>query len=60
LVFAIINTPWTISNLPPHEPTTALLGEKLFGTGGFLLPVEIVAVLLLTAILGAIVLLREK
>jgi NADH-quinone oxidoreductase subunit J len=60
LVFAIINTQWMISDLPPHEPTTALLGEKLFGTGGFLLPVEIVAVLLLTAILGAIVLLREK
>ena len=60
LVFAIINTSWTISDLPPHEPTTALLGEKLFGTGGFLLPVEIVAILLLTAILGAIVLLREK
>jgi NADH-quinone oxidoreductase subunit J len=60
LAFTIVNTPWVISDLPPHEPTTAFLGEKLFGTGGFVLPVEIIAVLLLTAILGAIVLMREK
>jgi NADH-quinone oxidoreductase subunit J len=60
LTFTIVNTPWMISEFPPHEPTTALLGEKLFGTGGFLLPVEMIAVLLLTAILGAIVLMREK
>ena len=60
LTFAIGNTTWHISTLPPREPTTALLGSKLFGQGGFLLPIEISAVLLLTAILGAIVLLREK
>ncbi len=60
LVFAISNTVWGISPLPPQEPTTGLLGSKLFDRGGFLLPVEITAVLLLTAILGAIVLLREK
>jgi NADH-quinone oxidoreductase subunit J len=60
LAFSIINTPWMISDLPPNEPTTAFLGEKLFGMGGFVLPVEIIAVLLLTAVLGAIVLMREK
>jgi NADH:ubiquinone oxidoreductase subunit 6 (subunit J) len=33
---------------------------SLFGGGGFILPVEITAVLLLAAVLGAIVLIREK
>jgi len=58
--FTLINTPWQISQLPPLEPTTAALAVKLFGEGGFILAVEIAAVLLLAAILGAIVLVREK
>ena len=60
LVFTIVNTSWQISNLPPMEPTTLAIGAKLFGKGGFILPVEISAVLLLAAVLGAIVLIREK
>ena len=60
LLFSIINTPWEISTLPPQEPTTAFLGLSLFGEGGYILPVEIIAILLLTAILGAIVLIGEK
>jgi len=58
--FAMINTPWQVSVVPPQEPTTAALAGKLFGEGGFILPVEIAAVLLLAAILGAIILVREK
>ncbi len=58
--FALINTPWQVSTLPPLEPTTAALAGKLLGEGGFILPVEIAATLLLAAILGAIVLVREK
>jgi len=58
--FVMINTPWQVSVVPPQEPTTAALAGKLFGEGGFILPVEIAAVLLLAAILGAIVLVREK
>jgi len=58
--FATTNTLWQISGVPPVEPTTAGLAGKLFGDGGFILPVEIAAVLLLAAILGAIVLVREK
>lgn len=60
LVFAMINTPWQISTAPPLAPTTAALADRLFGQGGFILPVEIAAALLLAAILGAIVLVREK
>jgi len=58
--FTLINTPWQISGVPPLEPTTAALAVKLFGEGGFILAIEIAAVLLLAAILGAIVLVREK
>ncbi len=58
--FAMLRTPWQVSAELPLEPTTAALAVKLFGENGFILPVEIVAVLLLAAILGAIVLVREK
>jgi NADH-quinone oxidoreductase subunit J len=60
LVLTVLNTPWQISSAPPLSPTTAPLALKLFGEGGFILPVEIAAVLLLSAIVGAIVLAREK
>ena len=60
LVLTVINTPWQISSTPPLAPTTASLATLLFGEGGFILPVEIAAVLLLSAIIGAIVLAREK
>ena len=60
LVLTLINTPWQITSAPPLAPTTAALATILFGKGGFILPVEIAAVLLLSAILGAIVLAREK
>ena len=60
VAFTMVNTHWVISSKPPLENTVGFLGEKLFGEGGFLLPVEITAILLLTAVLGAIVLIREK
>lgn len=58
--YAMINTPWQISAQPPLEPTTAGLALSLFSETGFILPVEIAAVLLLAAVLGAIVIVREK
>ena len=60
VIFSVVNTPWQISAVAPTAPTTAPLALKLFGEGGFVLPVEIAAVLLLAAILGSIVLAREK
>ena len=60
LVLTLTNTPWPISGITPTAPTTSALANSLFGEGGYLLPVEIGAVLLLSAILGAIVLAREK
>jgi len=58
--YAMIKTPWQVSAVAPLEPTTPALAGKLFGEGGFILAVEIVGVLLLAAIIGAIILVREK
>jgi NADH-quinone oxidoreductase subunit J len=60
VVYAMVNTPWQIASEAPLEPTTPALGAMLFGEGGFILAVEIAPILLLVAILGAIVLVREK
>ena len=60
VAFAIFQTSWQIAGVPPQEPTTSALASRLFGEGGFILPLEIAPVILLAAILGAIVLVREK
>ncbi len=60
VVFAVSNTQWQIAGIAPQGPTTSALAGKLFGEGGFVLPLEITPVLLLAAILGAIILVREK
>ncbi len=59
-IFTMVNTSWQVTSLPPEEPTTAALATKLFGEGGFILPVEISALMLLATIIGAIILIREK
>ena len=60
VAFTIFQTSWQIANIPPPEPTTSDLAHKLFSEGGFILPLEIAPLLLLAAIIGAIVLVREK
>jgi NADH-quinone oxidoreductase subunit J len=60
LVYTVTNTNWNIAAEAPLTPTTAHLATQLFSENGFILPVEIGAVLLLAAILGAIVITREK
>ena len=60
VVYAVTGTSWPVSDLTPVAPTTEALALRLFGGGGFILPLEIAPVLLLAAILGAIVLVREK
>ncbi len=59
-VFAVMATSWPVVTLPPLEATTTALGSELFGEGGYILPVEISALLLLVVIIGAITLVREK
>jgi NADH-quinone oxidoreductase subunit J len=60
IVYVVTNTPWSISTQAPLAPTTLPLATRLFSENGFILPVEIGATLLLAAILGAIVITREK
>ena len=60
MVFTVVSTNWEMSTEPPQQPTTVAIGNSLFSQGGYVMPVEISAVLLLAAILGAIVLMREK
>jgi NADH:ubiquinone oxidoreductase subunit 6 (subunit J) len=60
LVFTLATNSWDISTAAPLTPTAGYLGQDLFGEGGYLLPVEIIAILLLTAIMGAIVLIGDS
>jgi NADH:ubiquinone oxidoreductase subunit 6 (subunit J) len=60
LVYTVTNTSWNIASAAPLTPTTMPIATRLFSENGFILPVEIGAVLLLAAILGAIVITREK
>jgi NADH:ubiquinone oxidoreductase subunit 6 (subunit J) len=60
LVYSVTASPWQIAAETPLSPTTQPLAALLFSKQGFILPVEIAATLLLAAILGAIVIAREK
>jgi NADH-quinone oxidoreductase subunit J len=58
--YAIFNTQWQISSASPEATTTASLAIKFFGENGFILPLEIIPIVLLATILGAIVLIKDK
>ena len=60
VTFAMLNTSWPLVSLPPAETTTTALANKLFSKDGYILTVEIAAVLLLATIIGAITIVREK
>jgi len=60
MAYTLINTVWPVSTASPVAPTTQTIASQLLGEGGYILPLEIAGVLLLAAILGAIVLVREK
>jgi len=60
MIYTVTKTSWQVASESPLTPTTAPLAIKLFSESGFILPVEIAALLLLAAILGAIVIAREK
>jgi NADH:ubiquinone oxidoreductase subunit 6 (subunit J) len=60
MIYSSVSTAWPVSGKPPLAPTTAPLADKLFGASGFILPVEIAALLLLVAVVGSIVIAREK
>jgi len=61
MVLVVTGTDWHVIKGIPNEPTTSSLAQTLFNEdGGYVLPFEIAAALLLAALIGAIVLVREK
>lgn len=68
IVLVVVNTDWTPLAAAPQavtvaigEPTTEAIATALFNKDvGFVLPFEVASVLLLAAVLGAIVLVRER
>jgi NADH-quinone oxidoreductase subunit J len=59
-IWVMLNTDWPVSQSTPASPTTATLGNLLFNQDGLVLAVEIAAMLILAAIIGAISVAREK
>lgn len=60
IVFCLLNVTFATPDSAPLNETIKPLGKALFGDPGYLLTVEIAAVLLLSAVLGAIAVIREK
>ena len=58
IIVAIFTTDWPLSSETPPDSTTNLLADALFNR--FVLPFEVVSVLLLAAMIGAIVIARPK
>lgn len=61
MILMVVNTDWHVVAEIPTEPTTSSIAQALFsGEDGYVLAFEIAAALLFAAIIGAIVLVREK
>ena len=60
LAFAVLQTDWKLSTYQPAVLNTPAIAEQLFGSNGFILPLEVSAVLILAVVIGAIVIAGEK
>lgn len=60
-ILCILNYPFKASALLPVEVDMRLIGLQLMGTGvnGYALPFEVISVLLLAAMIGAIVIAKK-
>ena len=58
LVFTVNAAPWSTSNAAPPDNTVEQLGLAFLGS--YLIPFEVVGVLLSVALIGAVILAREK
>jgi len=58
--FAAVGTSWPVSQIAPQENTATVLGSLLFGSQGFVLLVEIAALIILATVIGAISIAREN
>ncbi len=60
VIYAVMNTTFPVSKALPPGDTVPAIGRLLLDNYGYVLPLEIAGVLLLAAILGAVVMAREK
>jgi NADH-quinone oxidoreductase subunit J len=60
MVFSFMKTTFPESSAEPVAPTANALGQTMLSIDGFLIPLEIAGLLILAAILGAVVMAREK
>jgi len=60
IIYAIVNTDWQISAAVTDVSTTTAIADRIFGENGFLLPLQLVPVLLMAAVIIAVVLIRVK
>lgn len=60
VLFAMLGTNWNVSATPPPDQSTTGLAQTLLSREGYILPVVIAGVLLLAAVIGAIILVREN
>jgi NADH:ubiquinone oxidoreductase subunit 6 (subunit J) len=60
MVFSFMKTTFPVSSAEPVAPTANALGQTILSSDGFLIPLEIAGLLILAAILGAVVMAREK
>lgn len=58
LTWLVVITPWRVEDPAPPEPTAAGVGERFMST--YLLPFEVVSVLLLVAMIGATYVARSQ
>jgi NADH:ubiquinone oxidoreductase subunit 6 (subunit J) len=60
LAFILLSVNWQTSENPVPAGTIVRLGQALLSPEGFLLPFEVASVLLLVALVGAVIIAREK
>ena len=61
IIYAIINTDWRISTaVAGPDTTTTTIANRIFGESGFMLPLQIIPILLMATVIIAIVLVRVK
>ena len=58
LVAAIVKVPWPVSASPAPVDSIAMLGSSFVGE--YLVPFEVVSILLMVALIGAIIIARER
>lgn len=58
--YVILSTTWQVSSVLPEANTTSTLAIRIFGEDGFILPLQIIPILLLATVLSAIVLVKDR